>query len=95
MALYVSGSLPSFRLTFAGNEFNEYRCRQGRVEFRTNRGAWRVLEDEDIQFHLVLHTEVAKWLVEHSVSTSGTARRKAATHAFRMLGRIQKPPKAR
>ena len=95
MALYVSDSIPSFRLTFAGNEFNEYRFRQSRVEFRSNRGAWRVLEDEDIQFHLVLHTEVAKWLVEHSASTSGTAPRKAATNAFRTLGRIKQPPKAR
>ena len=66
MPLYVSRSLPSFRLTFAGNEFNEYRFRQGRVEFRTHRGVWRVLEDEEIEFHLVLHTEVAQWLVKHS-----------------------------
>ena len=95
MPLYVSDSLPSFRLTFAGNEFNEYRCRQGCVEFRTNRGVWRVLEDEEIEFHLVLHTEVAKWLVGHSTSASGAARRKAATKPFRILGRIQKPPKAR
>ena len=95
MALYVSDSLPSFRLTFPGNEFNEYRFRQDRIEFRTNRGVWRVLEDEDIEFHLVLHTEVAKWLVEHSASTSGATRRKAATKPFRTLGRIQKPPKAR
>lgn len=64
MPFYVSDSLPSFRVTFSGNEFNEYRVRQGRVEFRSNRGVWRLLEDEDIQFHLVLHTEVAKWLVK-------------------------------
>ena len=94
MPLYVSDSLPAFRLTFAGKEFNEYRFRQGRVEFRSNRGAWRVLEDEDIQFHLVLHTEVAKWLIEHSANTSGTEQSKAAKSASRILARIL-PPKAR
>ena len=66
MALYASDSLPSFRLNFAGEEFNEYRFRQGRVEFRTNHGVWRLLEDDDVQFHLVLHTEGAKWLLKHS-----------------------------
>ena len=71
MTLYVSDSLPSLRLSFAGSEFNEYRFRQGRVEFRSNCGRWRLLADEDIQFHLVLHTAVAKWLEEHSADTSG------------------------
>lgn len=94
MPLYASDSLPAFRLTFAGNEFNEYRFRQSRVEFRSNRGVWRVLEDEDIQFHLVLHTEVAKWLIEHSANTGGTEKDKAAKPASRILAR-QQPPKAR
>ena len=71
MPLYASDSLPSFRLTFAGEEFNEYRFRQGRVEFRTDRGVWRLLEDDDVQFHLVLHTEVAKWLLKHSAEKGG------------------------
>lgn len=66
MPFYRANSLPSLHLTFAGGGFNEYRVRQGCVEFRTNHGAWRLLEDGDVEFHLVLHTEVAKWLQEHS-----------------------------
>ena len=77
MALYASDSLPSFRLNFAGEEFNEYRFRQGRVEFRTDRGVWRLLGDDDVQFHLVLHTEVAQWLLKHSVKVGGTDAGKA------------------
>lgn len=71
MSLYASDSLPAFRLNFAGEEFNEYRFRQGRVEFRTDRGVWRLLEDDDVQFHLVLRTEVAKWLLKHSAEKGG------------------------
>lgn len=66
MPFYRANSLPSLHLAFAGGGFNEYRVRQGCVEFRTNHGGWRLLEDCDVEFHLVLHTEVANWLQEHS-----------------------------
>ena len=63
MALYLSDSLPSLQLTFPGGDSNEYHVRQGCVEFRANHdGAWRVLDESDMQLHFVLHTEVAKWL---------------------------------
>jgi len=71
MSLHLSDSLPALHLTFSGGDFNEYRLRQGRVEFRANQGAWRVLYEEDVHLHFVLHTEVAKWLKEHSGNTDG------------------------
>jgi len=60
MPFYRSDSLPSLHLAFAGGGFNEYRVRQGYVEFRANQGAWRLLEECDVEFHFVLHTEVAQ-----------------------------------
>lgn len=55
--------LPTFRVLFPGGEFNEYRLRENRVEFRPDEGGeWRVLAREDIELHYVLHTEVAGWL---------------------------------
>ena len=54
--------LPTFRLSFPGEVFNEYRLRENRVEFRPAEGEWRVLAESDVQLHYVLHTEVAKWL---------------------------------
>lgn len=62
MPFFLSDSLPSLRLTFSDGDFNEYRVRQGRVEFRASHGAWRLLDESEVQFHLALHTEVAKWL---------------------------------
>lgn len=62
MRFYLSDSLPTLPLTFAAGDSNEYRMRQGCVEFRANYGAWRVLDDSDLQLHFVLNTEVAKWL---------------------------------
>jgi hypothetical protein len=50
---------------------NEYRLRQNQIEFLTSDGTWRILSDEDIQLHYILHTEVAKWLMRES----GNARR--------------------
>jgi hypothetical protein len=54
--------LPTFRLSFPDGAVNEYRLNQNRVEFLTISGTWRILNDEDLQLHYVLHTEVAKWL---------------------------------
>ena len=72
MPLYLSDSLPALRLTLPDDEFNEYRLRQGRVEFRTNRGVWGLLAEGDVQLHFVLHTEVAKWLLRESANTNRT-----------------------
>ncbi len=66
MPFYRSESLPSLHLAFAGGDFNEYRVRQGYVEFRANHGAWHLLEECDVEFHFVLSTEVAKWLQNKS-----------------------------
>ena len=65
--------LPKSRLNDGDGCFEEYRWRDYTVEFRANDGMWRVLEDQDIQFHFVLHTEVAKWLDR----TAGNANRPA------------------
>ena len=54
--------LPSLRLTFSDDDVNEYRLRQGRVEFRANHGARRLLDEGGVQLHLVLHPEVGKWV---------------------------------
>jgi hypothetical protein len=62
MRLYLSDSLPSLQLTFPSGNPNEYRLRQGGVEFRVDQKAWRLLDESDVQFHFALHTEVAKWL---------------------------------
>jgi hypothetical protein len=60
--LYLSNSLPSLCLSFPDGDSNEYRLRQGCVEFRSKHGAWRVLDESDVQLHFVLHTDVALWL---------------------------------
>ena len=62
MRLYLSDSLPSLLLTFPGGDSNEYRVRQGCVEFRVNYAAWSVLTESDLHLHFMLNTEVAKWL---------------------------------
>lgn len=54
--------LPTLRLFFDGGVFNDYRLREDRVEFRTNKGPWRALNESDIQMHFRLNTEVAHWL---------------------------------
>ena len=72
MRFYLSDSLPSLRLTFSGGDINEYRLRQGFLEFRANHGAWRLLDEGDVQFHIVLHTEVAKWLLKESRNVDRT-----------------------
>ena len=68
MRFFLSDSLPSLRLTFPGGDLNEYRLRQGCVEFRANHGAWRFLDEADIRLHFVLHTDVAKWLRRESAN---------------------------
>ena len=62
MRLYLSDSLPTLLLTFPGGDSNEYRVRQGCVEFRANHGGWIVVDEPDLHLHFVLNTEVAKWL---------------------------------
>ena len=71
MLFYRSDSLPALHLTFADGNANEYRMRQGCVEFRANHGAWRLLGEGDIQFHFALQTEVAKWLQSKSADGDG------------------------
>lgn len=68
MQFLLSDSLPTFLLNFPGGSSNEYRVRQGCVEFRANHGPWRVLDESDVELHFVLHTEVAKWLQMRKVA---------------------------
>jgi len=71
MSLYLAHSLPTFRLNFSADDFNEYRLRQGCVEFRASNGEWRILSEDEVQLHYVLHTEVAKWLKSQSANANG------------------------
>jgi len=77
VSLHLSDSLPSLRLTYPGDVFNEYRVRQSCVEFRsTTHEEWRVLDESAVQLHFVFHTEVAKWLQNQSANGKGLG----ATH---------------
>lgn len=67
MSLHLSDSLPVLRLTFPTGDPNEYRVRQGRVEFRQDERAWRLLDVAEVKLHFALDTEVAKWLQEHNI----------------------------
>jgi hypothetical protein len=67
MRFYLSYSLPTLLLNFPDGDSNEYRVRQDCVEFRANHGPWRVLDESDVQLHIVLCTEVAKWLQKQAV----------------------------
>ena len=71
MSFHLSDSLPTFRQNSSGDDFNEYRLRQGCVEFRANHGAWRILDKSEVQLHFVLHTQVAKWLKSQSTNGNG------------------------
>ena len=62
--------LPSLTLKFPGGATNAYRIREYRVEFQTGDGTWRILEEEDLQLHFVLHTEVSKWLLRYKPEMS-------------------------
>lgn len=67
MPLHLSDSLPVLRLTFPTGDSNEYRVRQGRVEFRHDERLWRLLDLADVKLHFALDTEVAKWLRKQEI----------------------------
>jgi hypothetical protein len=50
------------RLFFSDVAFNDYRLREGRLEFRINEGAWRPLNESEMQLHFRFNTEVSRWL---------------------------------
>ena len=58
--------LPTLTLSVPGGTTNAYRLRENHVEFQTGDGAWRILDDDDVQLHFLLHTEVSKWLLRYS-----------------------------
>ena len=62
--------LPTLRLFFDGGVSNEYRLRDTVVEFRINKGSWRVLDRSDVQLHYRFDTEVARWLRRHQVEAN-------------------------
>ena len=64
--------MPSFRLAFPDGSSNQYRLHGNQVEFLTSDGMWRVLNDEDLQLHHILHTEVSKWLTRESENARRT-----------------------
>lgn len=72
LATFMSDSeyLPTLTLNFASGATNAYRIHANRVEFQTGDGTWRVLSAEDVQLHLVLHTEVSKWLMRYQMDSS-------------------------
>lgn len=53
--------LPTLRIFFPGGISNEYRLRNGAVEFRGDKGHWRVLDASDVELHYYLDTEVSRW----------------------------------
>src|SRR6185437_12367364 len=63
--------LRTLRLSF-GDTFQECRLNQDRVEFRNSDGCWRALDEDDVQLHFMLHTEVSKWLMRASASMPRT-----------------------
>lgn len=62
--------LPTFRLFFDGGVTNDYRQREDVVEFRTNEGEWRALDDSDLAIHFRFDTEVARWLQRYSIDAN-------------------------
>jgi hypothetical protein len=62
--------LPTLRLFFDGGVFNDYRLNEHRVEFRTNKGRWRILDASDIELHFRFNTEVARWLRSYSLNAN-------------------------
>ncbi len=55
-------ALPCLRVSH-GSRTDEYRLREGRVEFRHENGErWRELVYPDLQQHFTLHTTVGVWL---------------------------------
>ena len=57
--------LPTLSLNFSDGLTNVYRIHENHVEFQVNGGEWRILGEEEVQLHLMLHTEVSKWLLKH------------------------------
>src|SRR5207249_974366 len=64
--------MPSLRLSFPAGIFNDYRLNRNQVELRTGNGAWRTLDEGDIQLHHAFHTEVSRWLVKELGNPSRT-----------------------
>jgi hypothetical protein len=52
----------TLRLFFSGGIFNDYRLRDGLVEFRINEDTWRLLNDSEKQLHFRFDTKVSQWL---------------------------------
>ena len=81
--------VPSFRLFFPSGLYNDYRVWNRRVEFSSNEGEWRELDDSDIELHFRFKTPVSKWLREHNVTSrhSGihNSKRKTGEQARRIL----------
>jgi len=61
-------------LNFPGGMTNAYRIHKARVEFQRGDGTWRILDDEDVQLHFLLHTEVSKWLLQYQTELSARDR---------------------
>lgn len=68
------------RLFFSDVAFNDYRLRGGLVEFRINEGAWRPLNDSEMQLHFRFDTEVSRWLRRQLMDANPFIQR---IHAFR------------
>jgi len=67
--------LPTLRLFFDGGVSNDYRLHGDVVEFRTNKGKWRALNDSELAIHFRFDTEVARWLLRHSINANPHSRK--------------------
>jgi len=63
--------LPTLTLNFPGGMTNAYRIHNAHVEFQTGDGAWRLLDESDVQLHFLLHTEVSRWLLKYQTQFRG------------------------
>lgn len=66
----MSYYLPTLRISFPGNTFQEYRLNTDCVEFRNGNGKWHILSEGDIELHYRFNTEVARWHSHHSLEGS-------------------------
>lgn len=57
--------LHTLTLSFPGGQTNAYRIHENHVEFQKDDGTWRILSEDDVELHFVLHTEVSKWLLRY------------------------------
>lgn len=57
--------IPTLTLNFPGGATNAYRLHESHIEFQTGEGKWRILDSNDVELHFLLHTEVAKWVLQH------------------------------